>query len=248
MTAEARDPATATTGVPFLGYEPNDTYLRALLRTLDAFCPATTHRRPRIVDLGCNIGTYSFAFADAGYDVLGIEGRPTNLEKALATAAQRTGPSPRFEQEDVWNLPAFGMFDVVFAAGILYHLDRPVEFLRLLGSVTTRLAIVQTHFAAPEGSTVDGRYLSECAWNEGRLGRWFREWSPDETPEQVEARSWASIGNPRSFWLDKKHLLESIRQAGFASVYEQYDFLDDIVADDYIERRSRSLFIGLKPR
>lgn len=239
--------AAAPEGRSLLGYEPDDTYLKAILRTLDSFCPATQDRRPRIADLGCGVGTYSFAFADAGYDVTGIEGRSSNIDKAKATATERRPPNPRFEQDDVRNVSRYGSFDAVFAAGILYHLDRPVEFLRLLGSVT-RLLILQTHFAAPQGAAVDARYLSEPAWNEDRLGRWFREWSPEETPEQVEARPWASIGNPRSFWLDKKHLLEAIRQAGFDSVYEQYDFLDDIVENDYIERNSRSLFIGAKAR
>ena len=36
---------------------------------------------------------------------------------------------------------------MVFCCGLLYHLDKPKEFLDTLSAVTTKLLILQTHFS-----------------------------------------------------------------------------------------------------
>jgi hypothetical protein len=65
-------------------------------------------------------------------------------------------------------------------------------------------------------------------------------------PRGVEAFSWSSVGNP-SFWLEMWNLLQATLEAGFPIVCEKYDFLGDIVENDFRERQRRSLFFGLKP-
>lgn len=111
--------------------------------------------------------------------------------------------------DDVRNTGEYGPFDAVFCCGLLYHLDEPVRFLRLLGQVTRRLLIIQTHVAtAPD------------AENEGRPGSWYDE-GGSQSP-------WSSWGNPRSFWLSRPALLEAVQDAGFGLVMELHDHLADI--------------------
>ena len=80
------------------------------------------------------------------------------------------------------------------------------------------------------------------------LGRWWAEapgpaWA---SVEQMEASPWASWGNTMSFWPLKRYLLQAIRDGGFPIVCEQFDALEDIAEDPYIERHSRSMFVGIK--
>ena len=120
-------------------------YCRSLLRTLDLFCPITGDRRPRVADLGCLEGGFALTFAQAGYEVVGIEGRRSNIERCQFLASAFRLPQLSYTHEDVRNVAAYGRFDAIFCAGLLYHLDQPVAFLRLLGSLTERLLMVQTH-------------------------------------------------------------------------------------------------------
>jgi len=60
-------------------------------------------------------------------------------------------------------------------------------------------------------------------------------------------QAWSSIGNRRSFWVEKRHLLQALIDLGFSPIYEQYDSLYDVVKDDYIESWGRSLFVAVRP-
>ena len=55
-----------------------------------------------------------------------------------------------------------------------------------------------------------------------------------------------SVGERRSFWIEKRHLLHNLRQVGFDCVYEQYDYILDLVNDTYWEGRGRSMFVAVK--
>jgi hypothetical protein len=88
--------------------------------------------------------------------------------------------------------------------------------------------------------------LSRLQQNEGRWGRWYYEYPPLAPQAEVEEKLWASYGNFQSFWLHKKELLQVTREAGFDIIYEQYDFLDDIVRNSLIEDQDRGMFVALK--
>lgn len=198
---------------------------QAALRTIDMVTPG---RSVRVVDLGALEGGYAVAFARAGHDVTSVEVRALNMVKCRYVAERVHLPNLRFVHDTAWNVLDYGLFDVVFCSGLLYHLDRPVEFLRLLGRATTRAVIIQTHFS-----------VTPISINEGAEGHWYSE---DNSEESV----WSSYENSRSFWLTKPHLLQAIHDAGFDVVFEQYDFLSHMVNDPYIEAQRRSMFVGIK--
>jgi SAM-dependent methyltransferase len=220
---------------------------RAALRTLRALTPIEDPANPpRVVDLGCLEGGYAVEFARAGYEVVGIEGRRSNVDRCDFVASALQLPSLEFVCDDARNISEYGSFDAVFCCGLLYHLDRPVAFLRTLAAVTRRVLMLQTHYATGDDESWDKFRLSPMTEHEGHLGRWFKEWEPGTPAEEVEALSWSAITNNSSFWLEKRHLLQAMIEVGFPVVCEQYDFLDDIVENDYTEDQHRSFFLGIR--
>lgn len=220
---------------------------RAAVRMAAALCPPVGEPRPRVADLGCLEGGYAVEFARAGYDVVGIEARSESIARCKYVQRELGLENLAFVHDDVRNLEQYGQFDVVFCCGLLYHLDSPFEFLLKLGRNTTRLLLLQTHYA--EHQPNPSYPLSDLAQHEELLGRWYLE-APNgqwASLEQMEASLWASWQNTASFWPLKRHLLKAMQSAGFPVVCEQFDALEDIVEDPYIERHSRSTFVGIKP-
>jgi len=82
-------------------------------RLVDAMLP----RRARVLDAGSGTGRLSAHLADAGHEVVGVDGDPV-----LVAAAEREHPNARFLVGDLadLDLPAAGIaepFDVVVCAG-----------------------------------------------------------------------------------------------------------------------------------
>lgn len=229
-------------GAPLAKWQRTQSALRLATR----ICPPTEEYTPRVVDLGCLEGGYAVEFARAGYDVLGIEARADSVARCNWVKEQLGLDNLTFAQDDVRNVPNYGTFDIVLCFGLLYHLDAPAAFLRMLGAHTKDLLLVHTHFAEDR---VNPTYpLSEMTEHEGYRGRWYLEapggnWM---SQQQMEQAAWASWYNPTSFWPTKPHLLQAIRDAGFDIVSEQYDALQDIANDTYVETESRSMFAGIR--
>jgi SAM-dependent methyltransferase len=225
---------------PLIAHTP---MMKAALRTLRIVFGDRDPATIRVADLGCLEGAFAVEFARAGYQTLGIEGRAANYERCQYVGERLGLANLQFVLDDVRNVERHGTFDATFCAGLLYHLDEPVAFLSTLGRVTTRVLLLQTHYAPDDGAEVPWA-LSEFTANEGRRGRWFVEW-PEGTPETAQD-PWASVGNYRSFWLGKRDLLQAMSDAGFTTLFEQYDFLHHQIDDEYITANSRSLFVGVK--
>jgi SAM-dependent methyltransferase len=220
-------------GEPRLGAEPVSA---SYLRTFAELCPPPA----RIADLGCLEGGYSVLLARAGYEVVGIEGQPDNFAVCRWVAEQVGLENLRFVEDDVRNIRSHGEFDGILCAGLLYHLDQPVEFLRTLGDVTRRLLVVSANHATREGRELEvfaPLLSSELSDHEGRLGRWFGE----------EPSPWSSLGNDRSFWLEKEDLLRTLIDSGFPTVFQQFDWLGDAEASRRFAERMVSVFVALKP-
>ncbi|MEX2466377.1 MAG: class I SAM-dependent methyltransferase [Gemmatimonadota bacterium] len=77
----------------------------------------------RVVDLGCGWGTFSFALADRGIEVVGVDFSTRSIEFCEARARERSGHVPTFVCADAGEtgLEA-GAYDVVIAADLFEHL------------------------------------------------------------------------------------------------------------------------------
>lgn len=201
----------------------------------------------RIADLGCLEGGYSVEFARLGMDVVGVEARKSNFQNCMMVKSKVNLGNLCFVRDDAWNLENYGRFDAIFCAGLLYHLDRPVAFIDLLGDLCKKVLILGTHFAPEEQSSVFS--LSDLTENEGAQGRWYEEF-PSDFKSDKEQNKWASWSNDKSFWLRKEYIIQTMREAGFPVVFEQFDGLGSNIAGEMLlgayRTMHRSTFVGVK--
>ncbi len=216
----------------------------------------------RLADLGCLEGGYAVEFARMGFQVLGIEVRDVNIAACNYVKSKTNLPNLEFAKDDAWNIAEYGTFDVLFCCGLLYHLDRPREFLETISAATKKLVILQTHFStdAIHSSDVIYRKLQSLTWagkllariangrthrydkfslspiseNEGLAGRWYTEFKDDQSFNKRETSKWASWDNRRSFWIQREYLLQAIQDAGFDLVMEQFDSLGPNIAQSML--------------
>ena len=121
-------------------------------RLLDTVFPGNKNHY-RLADLGCLEGGFAVEFARMGFQVLGVEVREANIAACNYVKANTNLPNLEFIKDDARNIAKYGVFDVVFCCGLLYHLDKPKEFLNTLSAVTTKLLILQTHFSTDTKKT-----------------------------------------------------------------------------------------------
>lgn len=227
-------------------------------------------RQVRLADVGCLEGGYAVEFARMGFQVLGIEVRESNMAACNYVKSKTKLPNLEFVQDNALNIAQYGPFDAVFCGGLLYHLDRPKQYLETLSAVTKKLLIVNTQFS------LIGRYdkrlklptrvrwftdrllnkpeptnfiLSAPSTNEGLAGRWYTEFTKRSFGRR-EAAKWASWDNRRSFWIQREYLLQAIRDVGFDIVMEQFDNLEPNIVQCLLggryEANLRGTFVGIK--
>lgn len=103
-----------------------------------------------ILELGSLEGGHAFSLAKLPgvKRIVGIEGRQKNIDKARFIQTLLGIGNVEFKRANFENcdLSAFGQFDAVFCVGLLYHLQRPWEFLNQISQVSTNL-FMWTHYA-----------------------------------------------------------------------------------------------------
>jgi Methyltransferase domain len=227
----------------------------------------------RLADVGCLEGGYAVEFARMGFRVLGIEVRELNIAACNYVKSKIDLPHLEFVQDNALNIAKYGEFDAVFCCGLLYHLDRPKQYLETLSTVTKKLLILQTHFSLISRNDTRFRLPTWVRWrwytnkllrkpepikfslsspseNEGLAGRWFMEFSNDRSFNKRETAKWSSWDNRRSFWIQREYLLQTIRDVGFNLVMEEYDHLEPSIAESLLggsyQANLRGTFIGIK--
>lgn len=113
------------------------------------------------LDLACNEGWFSHRLLAWGAErVLGIDIREDNVLRAnlvrdhYGIARQRLS----FLRADVLELdPAeLGQFDLVLALGLIYHLERPLEAIRLARKLTRGVCVIESQLTRQERPVVHG--------------------------------------------------------------------------------------------
>lgn len=235
-------------------------------RILDSVFPGDK-RHLRLADLGCLEGGYAVEFGRMGFQVLGIEVREENIAVCDYVKSKTNLPNLEFVKDNAWNIVNYGMFDVVFCCGLLYHLDKPKEFLNTISTITKRLLFLQTHFSINNFYTrlpakirnvlvkvvkgqADIHSQSRITYNEGLPGRWYTEFVDENAFSKRGQSKWASWDNRRSFWIQREYLLQAIQDVGFDLVMEQFDNLGPNMAESMLRgtyrTNCRGTFIGIK--
>jgi SAM-dependent methyltransferase len=189
------------------------TKLVRIVQVIDDICGGLDGLR--VLDLACNEGLYALELAAHGASVVGVDARAAHLEKARF-AASALGLDTRFEQLDVREIHGAGLgrFDVVLAAGILYHLDAPdlIQLVEQLPDLTSRV-VIDTHVSPYAPDSVDHEQRSY-------RGMYAQEHDASATDQERLAAGRQSYGTDRAFHITKPSLLRLLEAAGFSSVLE----------------------------
>ena len=171
----------------------------------------------RILDLGCGEGVYAIEAGVRGAHVLALDARTERMQLGAACAARHGLGTVRFAPEDVRRVTreTHGEFDVVYALGILYHLDAPDVFrvLENVHALCAGLLLVDTFVSliGPDEVTWRGRTYRGQRW---------REHDDADSAEVRRGRVLRSIDNTFAFRLTRESLLRALHDSGFTSVFE----------------------------
>lgn len=180
-----------------------------------------------VLDLGCAHGTYALEFARRGAKALGIEGRDEWLKIANRSLDANKGFDAQFVLGDARDLSVekHGRFDIVLCLGLLYHLDAAdaVKLLRSIHDVCTDFAIVDTQIAARPDREIEVDGHTYTGWA-------YREHEATATLETKATTMGASLDDEFSFWFSRPSLLNALRHAGFSSVFEVKNPMDNLFA------------------
>lgn len=121
------------------------------------------HALRTALDVGCGFGFFSQSLADLGLKVSAIDARSENV-----SVAKTRSPEVDFR---VGNIEAvalenFGAYDLVYCAGVLYHLENPLRALRNLVALTGKVLLIET-VIAPFESQIAVLYEEPQLANQG---------------------------------------------------------------------------------
>lgn len=186
----------------------------------------------RLIDLGCLEGGFTLEFAEYGFkEAVGVEAHKINYGKCLAVADYFKQRNLRFIHDDVKNLSPErdGKFDVILCLGLLYHLDRPVDFIHKLSAMLNDggILFMDTHYAPGNNGELEefiysDRYrdgvtaVQECEGH-SYSGRWWYEYE-ENTPED-QHHPWDAFSNYRSFVIEYHSLTRALLNSGLTHVY-----------------------------
>jgi SAM-dependent methyltransferase len=169
------------------------------------------------IDLGAGPGWFAGRLAEAGYDVLGLEGRAE-----LVDIARQRSPAARFE---VFDFDAAALSaapapaDAVVCFGLLYHLENPVRALRMCRAMTRGALFLETMTLPEEGSVA-------------RL-------VPENANETQGMRALATLLSPDA-------IVHALNAAGFSRVYrlDGASIGHDDFIDTTDRRKRRDMFLA----
>jgi tRNA (mo5U34)-methyltransferase len=148
-----------------------------------------------VLDIGAWDGYFSFEFERRGAArVLAIDTWDHGALDCFRFAREQLKSKVEFHRMDVHDLnpEQVGSFDLVFCAGVLYHMRNPLLGLERIRSVTRGRLVLETHSLLPA----------------------FHEWTPLITffpgDEEASRFRWHHGGYPTRAWL-----LDALRAVGF---------------------------------
>lgn len=175
-----------------------------------------------LVDLGCLEGGFSLAFAKLGAQrALGIEARDISVRRCKVAQQLLSLSNVEFVCGDIKDelLKSPSAFDVVFAAGILYHVANPYELLRSMYDACRGFTVVDTHVARADAPSHGCLEITTRSW-EGHTyqGREFIEFPSNVEFDSREKFLWAAWSDQRSFWPLEEDLVRMMRDVGFRNI------------------------------
>lgn len=94
-----------------------------------------TAKRPRVLDIGCGYGGTIRAFAEAGYETLGLEIDPNLAEFARLNIERISNAQVMCADFVTENPTALGTFDLIFCTDVIEHVSDPDHALKVAASI-----------------------------------------------------------------------------------------------------------------
>lgn len=167
------------------------------------------------LDLACNEGWFSHRLLEWGAKrVVGIDIRPDNIRRANLVRDHFEIPADRlaFEQADVLALDAemLGGFDVVLVLGLIYHLERPLDALRVARGLCRGVCVIESQLTRQDRPVVRGDGVPNIYYETAES---FAAWVEDDPDNPLSSTSGVMSLVPN------RAALESLpRWAGFGDV------------------------------
>lgn len=180
----------------------------------------------RILEIGPLEGGHSYMLEQAGAaEVLAIEANTRSFLKCLCIKEVFKLQAVRFLLGDgmAFMERDAGGFDMVFASGVLYHLQDPMAFLRLLPRMAPR-ALLWTHYF--DDAII--RNTPALAHKFGPVERSAIDGFTYEFVEQSykEALQWSGFcggSAPTSRWLTRGSILDYLRHIGYGRIEVSFE-------------------------
>lgn len=96
----------------------------------------------KVLEVGGGIGLHTCFFESLGCSVTFTDGRPENVREAQRRHPHRT--TAVLDLDEQTDLTRFGMFDVIYCYGTLYHLAKPSEALHALSRICREKILLET--------------------------------------------------------------------------------------------------------
>lgn len=141
-----------------------DKYNRGSIENFDAFVAAAHIKAPkmlqywtnliestpvRILDIGCGLGTYYFAFKNLGVEWEGIDINPQLVNFALQKRVN-------IKLRDIMQMKGKGLYDVIFCSQVLEHILEPNRFMQKMRSLLSNWGII--HLDVPNHNSLISFY------------------------------------------------------------------------------------------
>ena len=156
--------------------------------------------RGRVLEPGSLEGAMTLELARRAREVVGLEGRPENVERAqflkgLFGADNATFYVTDLEKDD---LSSYGEFDAVFCCGLLYHLSHSRAFVERAAAVAPNLYL-DTQYARPDWELTERNGL--------------RGWVRTEDPQDPQSGLYGT-----ALWPTLDELYRLLSESGYGTV------------------------------
>ncbi len=138
---------------------PGDDSNRQKLPVLEKLGLPSDLKGAQALDVGCSDGFFSFELEKRGAEVVAMDFVPDTYT-GFSVASNILGSAVIYRMDNVYSLnpDSYGLFDVVFFLGVLYHLRKPLAALDALRSVMKPGAelylatfMIDEHVVLPDG-------------------------------------------------------------------------------------------------
>ena len=156
--------------------------------------------RGRILEPGSLEGAMTLELARRAREVVGLEGRPQNVERAEFLKGLFGADNVAFYVTNLekGGLSSYGKFDAVFCCGLLYHLAHPRAFVERAAAVAPNLYL-DTQYARPDW---------QLAERDGLRG-WVRTEDPQDPQSGLSSTA---------FWPTLDELCRLLSESGYGTV------------------------------